>query len=119
MCVYLLHVIEMWLAWYFIVMGSLLYVKRFADGMVRKGVYGDWKNRLSKELRRIDHDAFTGQGGQSVRDNLYWLWNANLLRVCEMSQQARLFYPLYGFGLYMSLGMLNIHVYACRTVLYR
>ncbi|KAL3896787.1 MAG: hypothetical protein SGCHY_003852, partial [Lobulomycetales sp.] len=95
---------EMWLAWYFIVMGSLLYVKRFADGMVRKGVYGDWKNRLSKELRRIDHDAFTGQGGQSVRDNLYWLWNANLLRVCEMSQQARLFYPLYGFGLYMSLG---------------
>jgi hypothetical protein len=106
-------------AWYALTMLTLLCIKMWSDARVRGNEYVKWKNRVSIELRRIDHDNFDRRRRRlffslsRIRDNVYWIWTANVLRVSELSQQSHgiiplsntpVFYPLYFFGLYMVIG---------------
>jgi hypothetical protein len=84
---------EMFLAWYALTMLTLLFTKIWADRMVSRGKYIKWKNAVSITLRRIDHDNFDAGNKRGMimraRDNVNWIWTANVLRLSELSQQSR------------------------------
>ncbi|KAJ3321347.1 Transmembrane protein 62 [Boothiomyces sp. JEL0866] len=105
---------DLFILFYIIVaFGFLLIPKSFVLMTRSVNVYESWKMDTSKMLIEIDKNSeqFWRMLRPSLKLRVRHRWNdfkftmvATFLRFCEMSQKPDIFYPLYLFTLYITIG---------------
>ena len=97
----------------FVVIGFLLMPKIFVLLCEGLGIYEEWKKLTSESLVAIDAESqrYWLQVRPTFTDSIRHRWKdfkftmvATFLRFCELAKIPNLFYPLYGFALYVTVG---------------